>query len=122
MKNSKTVLNELYDKISNPLADPETYSLGWGFYQSEYIRWMKREGFRTDTAKCSAVRWIETWIDCGLLIKVKGDQPGNIAYWFNEVDGRTKSFVGSLAHERELNNVYNSIGTYDEKMRTGAGA
>lgn len=119
MINSKTALNKMYNKIASPIADTETYAIGYGFYYKDYITWMKSEGFRTDTTKCTAIRWMETWLDIGALIKIHGDRPGDFALWYRDVEKKAKEWVGSSAYSGNLNSVYDSMGTYNPDMRTG---
>lgn len=117
MMNSKTVLERLYREISYPIADPDTYAIGYGFHFSEYKKWMQMEGFRTDSTRCATVRWIETWVDCGLLLRVKGDLANNNTFWFMKVNPPAKEYVGTVGNSKDLNNVYSKDGEYNPKMR-----
>lgn len=81
--NSATALRLIKSSdAAQVIEEPRTKLLGYGFDYDDYKKWMMKRGFRTDTPKCVAKRWIETWIACGEIVKIN-----TFVYFFVEIDG-----------------------------------
>ena len=120
MINSKTALKRLYGEIGETIREKNGYGVGWGFGLAEYKSWMMKEGFRTDTPKCVANRWLKTWEMCDLIIQIKGCDRNGLsfdAFWFRSVDRAGSECVGAVANRENLNKIYDSRGDYSAKLR-----
>ena len=105
---STTAIRRLKAEASGPIrgrpasrwSKKGQYATGFGLTEGDLRRWFVLNGFRGDGDKCAWKRWLNDWLDVGLVIPFYLDDNGlGKGYWWSEIKSIDVASVNYLAGE-----------------------